>query len=454
MQSGMDRRTFMKNGTAAGIALAMAPAILRGQDDRRVKLGFIGVGGRGLGLLRNCLRLSEVDVPAVCDVMEPNLQKAQDAVEQSGRKRPAGYGRKGDAYLDLLNRDDLDGVVIATPWGLHLPMAIASMKAGKYAAFEVGPASSVDECWELVNTHEETGVPAMLLENYCYFRYNMAVLNMVRQGLFGELIHCTCGYGHDLRERLVLGKGTGTKPKGEGDFRSDHNQYRNGDLYPTHGIGPIAQCLNIQRGNRFAYLTSTATKSRSLRQWSEENLPADHPRRKITWRQGDIVTTTIKCQNEETVVMTFDTRLPRPTTFMYVVQGTKGIWSQDGNAESMAWTNDKSVIYLDGVSPQHKWEHFDAYQEKYEHPLWKKYLQGEMYQGHGGADYLELRAFVNCIKNKTSTPIDVYDAAAWMAISPLSEASVAMGSQPVEFPDFTDSKWMHNKPIFGLSGEF
>lgn len=452
MESHMNRRTFIKSSTAAGFAFSMAPAIVTGKDDRRVKLGFIGVGGRGGGLLRTCLRLPEVNVTAVCDVMNPNLIKAQDTVEESGRSRPTGYGGRDDAYLDLLERDDLDGVVIATPWELHIPMAVASMKAGKYAAFEVGPANSIDECWELVNTHEETGVPAMLLENYCYFRYNMAVLNMVRQGLFGELVHCTCGYGHDLRERIVLGKGTGTKPKGEGDYRSDHNQYRNGDLYPTHGIGPIAQCLNIQRGNRFAYLTSTASKSRSLSEWSEENLAPDHPRRDITWRQGDIVVTTIKCQNGETVVATFDTRLPRPTTFMYVVQGTKGIWSQDGNAES----RDKSVIYLDGISPHHKWESFDSYQEKYEHPLWQNYLKGQetTYRGHGGTDYLELRAFVNCIKNETGVPIDVYDAAAWMAISPLSEASIAMGSQPMEIPDFTDSKWMNNEPIFGMTAEY
>jgi predicted dehydrogenase len=320
------------------------------------------------------------------------------------------------------------------------------MKMGKYAAMEVGPASSVDECWQLVNTCEETGVPCMLLENYCYFRYNMAVLTMVRQGLFGELIHCKCGYGHDLRERIVLGKGTGPTPKGEGDYRSMHNERRNGELYPTHGIGPMAQCLNIQRGNRFTYLTSMASKASGLDIWSRENLPADHNRRNIEWMQGDIVTTNLKCQNGETVVMTFDTRLPRPTSFMYQVQGTKGMWLQDGDSSSA----DKSVVYLDGISPKHEWESFDPYQEKYEHPLWKKYLTGEVSGGHGGTDFLELRDFVECIKRQTNTPIDVYDAAAWMAIAPLSEASIATGSSPMAFPDFTDGKWMTAKPKFGL----
>jgi hypothetical protein len=443
----MKRRTFLKSQAIAGITVSAAPAILQGKDDRRVRLGFIGIGGRGTGLLKNYLPFGDVDIPAVCDIAPKNLTNAQNLVEQSGRPRPAGYGEHEYSYLDMLERDDLDGTVIASPWELHIPMAIASMKAGKYAAHEVGPASSVDECWELVKTFEETRVPSMCLENYCYFRYNMAVLNMVRQGLFGELIHCTCGYGHDLRERLVLGKGTGPTPKGEGDYRSMHNEFRNGDLYPTHGLGPIAQCLNIQRGNRFLYLTSTSTKSRSLSQWSEDNLAPNHPRRNIEWRQGDIVTTTIKCQNGETIGMTFDTRLPRPTTFLYSVQGTKGIWMQDGDSSS----KDKSAIYLEGRSPDHQWESFDRYQEEYEHPVWKKHLQGEITSGHGGTDKLELLDFVKCIKQKTDTPIDVYDGAAWMAIAPLSEASVSMGSMPVEVPDFTNGQWMVNKPKFGVA---
>ena len=294
----------------------------------------------------------------------------------------------------------------------------------------------------------------MLLENYCYFRENMMVLNMVRQGLFGELIHCKCGYGHDLRKRLVLGKGTGPNPlsnsnsvaKGEGDYRSMHNQYREGELYPTHGIGPVAQFLGIQRGNRFSYLTSTATKVRGLGKWSEENLPPGHPRREINWKQGDIVTTTIKCQNGESVVITFDTRLPRPTSFMYLVQGTSGIWQDELGA-----------VYIEGRSPgSHKWEPISNYQEEFEHPLWKKYLADEQYgqSGHRGTDYLELRDFIESIRNGRNTPIDVYDAAAWRAIGPLSETSISMGSHPVEFPDFTDGKWMTNRPVFGVNEDY
>ena len=447
MKNKIERRTFIKNSIAAGIVLSAAPAFTQGKDDRRVKLGFIGIGGRGTGLLKTAMRLPNVSVTAVCDTHPRNLKAAQDLVEKTQGVNPDGYGDHELSYLELLERDDLDGVVIATPWELHIPMTIAAMKAGKYVATEVGPASSVDECWELVNTYEETRVPCMLLENYCYFRYNMAVLNMVRQGVFGELIHCTCGYGHDLRERIVLGKGTGPTPKGDGDYRSTHNQFRNGELYPTHGIGPIAQCLNIQRGNRFQHLTSTASKSRGLSQWSKDNLEPNHKRRDIQWNQGDIVTTTLKCFNGETVVMTADTRLPRPMSFMYQVQGTAGIWMQDGDSSS----KEKSVVYLDDKSPKHQWEPFEPFQERYEHPLWKSYLHEAETAGHGGTDFLELREFVSCIRNQSQTPIDAYDAAAWMAIAPLSEASIATGSSPMAFPDFTDGAWMTNKPIFGLA---
>jgi predicted dehydrogenase len=333
-------------------------------------------------------------------------------------------------------------------------MAIDAMKAGIPAAFEVGPANSVDECWELVKTYEETGVPSMLLENGCFARDSMMVLNMVRQGLFGELVHCRCGYLHDLQGRLVLGKGTGPNPlsssdepvKGEGDYRSMHNQFRNGDLYPTHGVGPIAKCLQINRGNRFSYLTSTATKSRGLEDWAEENLPEDHPRREVDWKRGDIVTTTIKCQNGETVVITFDTALPRPRgESVRRVHGVDGIWEHE-----------KDAVYIEDRSPEHEWESVDKYRDEFEHPLWNRYRQDDQMpkRGHGGRDSLELRVFVESVRHGSPPPIDVYDAAAWRAIAPLSEASIAKGSQPVEFPDFTNGQWMSNDPIFGSDGEY
>jgi len=444
----MKRREFLRKGAATGVATGVAPSAVADVDwsapDDTVRLGFIGVGGRGTHLLGITLDLPDVQISAICDIAEENLREAQDLVEQSGQPRPAGYGEHDYSYRQMLE-EELDGVVIATPWEWHLQMAIDAMKAGIPAAFEVGPANSVDECWELVKTYEETGVPSMLLENLCFSRENMMVLNMVRQGLFGELIHCTCGYAHDLRGRIVLGKGTGPGAKGEGDYRSMHNQFRNGDLYPTHGVGPIAKCLGINRGNRFSYLTSTATKSRGMRDWAEENLPEDHPRREVDWKQEDVVTTTIKCQDGETVVVTFDTRLPRPYSLLYQVQGTDGIWSDE-----------KESVYFEGRSPEHEWESIDKYRDEFEHSLWERYRRDEQMpkRGHGGFDSLELRVFVESVRQGSPPPIDVYDAAAWRAIGPLSEASIAKGSQPVEFPDFTNGQWMSNDPIFGLGGEY
>ena len=209
--TNMNRREFVKAGAATGLTLSMAPTVLAGKDDRKVRLGFIGVGGRGAGLLEICLTMDEIEIPAICDVLEKNLNRVQDLVEKSGRKKPEGYSNGEEDFHNMVVRDDLDGVIIATPWRWHIPMAIATMKAGKYAATEVGPASSVGECWDLVETAEQTGMPCMLLENACYDRTNMALLNMVRKGLFGEIIHCQCGYEHDLRKRIVEGKGTGVQ---------------------------------------------------------------------------------------------------------------------------------------------------------------------------------------------------------------------------------------------------
>jgi len=376
----------------------------------------------------------------VCDLLPKNLAAAQAQVEKAGRPRPEGYGRDELDYLRLLQREDLQGVIIATPWELHIPMTIAAMQAGKYVASEVGPASSVEECWALIETHERTKVPCMLLENYAFHRSWMAVLSMVRQGVFGELIHCQGGYEHDLRGRIVQGKGTGiTLPEG-GDYRTHHNRTRNGDIYPTHGIGPIAHCLDIERGNRFVSLTATASKSRGLNAWAAEAFGPEDPRARQVWAKGDIVTTVIKCHHGETVVLNHDVALPRPLRSMGRVQGTKGIWEWAANS-----------IYLDRRSPkEHTWESFEPYQEQYEHPLWRAYVKSGIKSGHWGTDYLTLAAFAQAVKRRDPVPIDACDFATWRVIAPLSEKSIALGSQPVEFPDFTRGQWRTNPRIFGV----
>ena len=446
MESRVDRRNFV-GSAAGGLATAAALAAAPVRDGGKVRLGFIGVGGHGIDLVRHAIRLEYVAVPAICDITERNLDLALDEVEKSGRERPKGYSAHEESYLEMVARDDLDGVLIATPWRWHIPMCIAAMRAGKYAATEVGPASSVEECWDLIKAYEESGKPCMLLENHCYDRWNMALLRMVREGVFGELVHCQCGYEHDLRARIVQGKGTGVVLPEGGDYRTLQNKRRNADLYPTHGIGPVANWLDIDRGNRFSYLTSTASKSRGLAAWTRENLGERHASAGIDWAAGDVVTTVIKCANGETITVSFDTRLPRPYSNMRRLQGTKGIWLQDGDATSLA----RSTIYIDGRSPNHRWEPFEPYQKGFEHPLWQSYLHEGVVGGHRGSGYLKVRAFADCVRGGLPTPIDAYDTASWRAISPLSERSIATGSQPVHFPDFTSGRWMQSKPIFGLT---
>jgi len=447
MSSNLNRRQFVKSGAAAGVALAMAPNILRGKDDRKVRLGFIGVGGQGTGLLKMCLTMNDVEVPAICDIDKKVILRAEGLIEKSGRKKPTSYTNGEEDYLNLVARDDLDGVFIATPWLWHTPMAVATMKAGKYCAPEVWGASSIEECWELIDASEESGMPCMMLENHCYDRSNMAVLKMVRAGLFGEITHTECGYRHDLLGvKFKPGVEFGPGSEGEARWRTQHSVKRNGDLYPTHGLGPIANCLDDNRGNRMVSLTATASKARSLHEHIVRTAGADHPNAKINWAIGDIVITVIKCQRGETITIFHDTNSPRPYSNNYVVQGTKGVWM-----EHRGLTN---AIYLEGKSPRHKWEQFDKYLEEWDHPLWKKFMNDGVRGGHGGAGFLKARAFVECVKRQIPTPIDVYDTAAWVVVTPLSEQSIALGSEPVEFPDFTKGDWLTNKPIFGLTGEY
>jgi predicted dehydrogenase len=394
----------------------------------------------------------DVEVVAICDIDPHAIQIAQKMIADKGRKPAVAYQNGEHDFENLAKRADIDGVVIATPWEWHVPMALEVMKQGKYAGVEVSATVTLKESWDLVNMYEKTGSHCMILENVCFRRDVMATLNMVRQGMFGTLSHVQCGYQHDLREvkfndgKQAYGGGVefGAKGFSEAKWRTQHSIDRNGDLYPTHGLGPVAEMLNINRGNQFAYLTSMASPAMGLHQYIEEKGGKDHPNAKVNFNCGDVVQTMIKCHNGETILITHDTNLPRPYSLGFRVQGTKGIWMEDNKS-----------IYLEGVSPKaHRWEDYKPYQEKYDHPLWKAHAADAENAGHGGIDYFVLRAFIESIKAKVAPPIDVYDAAAWSAISPLSEESIAKGSAPIQIPDFTRGKWKTNKPIFALNDQY
>lgn len=451
------RREFIKESTtlAAGFSLLGAPlSVFAPEKKTKIRLGFIGVGLRGQSHLEECLKRKDVEVIALCDPDTASaIPRSRKIIHDAGVKKKVAEYTKGDYdYLNLLKRDDIDAVIVSTPWEWHAPQGIAAMKAGKAVGMEVCGATDIQECWDFVNTYEETGVPVFMLENVCYRRDVMAALNMVRQGLFGELLHLHGGYQHDLREvkfndgKQFYGGGVefGEKGISEARWRTLHSVHRNGDLYPTHGLGPICMMVNINRGNRLVSLSSVATKARGLHKYVVDKGGENHPNAKVEFKLGDIVTTSITTANGETIILSHDTSSPRPYSLNFRVQGTKGLWMDDFNS-----------IYVEGVSPQsHRWESDTPYMEKYDHPLWKKYADAAKEAGHGGMDYFVLNSFIECLKRDVEFPLDVYDLATWYAVTPLSEMSIAQGGEVQAFPDFTKGKWMKRKPIFALDDQF
>jgi len=401
-------------------------------EQKTCRIGCIGQGGRGRSMMELLLDVPGVIVPAVCDLVEERIDNAIKTVQKKNNNEYEVHGYSD--YKVMLETEDLDAVFVATTWITHIPVAIDAMKAGLHVGMEVGGAASIQECFDLVKTSEETGKFCMLMENCCYDRKEMAVFNMVKQGLFGEVIHCEGGYRHDLRDEIVLGR------------ENIHGRvwnfmHRDGELYPTHEIGPIAKILDINRGNRFVSLVSMSSKSKGLNEWIKNNKGTDYDLYGTDWACGDITTTLIKCANGETIRINHDCCLPRPYSREFTVQGTKGIFKE-------APDDSNGTIYLEGISEQpHKWEDFnEKYRAKYEHPLWRDDDTVNFVGGHGGMDYLILAAFAESVQLDAEPPIDVYDTATWMAITALSEQSVALGGSAVAFPDFTNGKWIDRAP--------
>lgn len=449
MANFVNRREFIRQSSTVLAATSLLPDALFGQKAaKKVRIGFIGVGLRGRNHVHNALAFPEVNITAICDIDPTAIAATQKMLREAGRKEADVYGKNEHDFENMVKRDDLDGVIIATPWECHVPMALATMNARKYAGLEVSATVKLEESWALVDTHEKTGAHCMLLENVCYRRDVMAVLNMVRQNLFGEITHLQCGYQHDLRGiKFNTGKPGqkggvefGEKGYSEARWRTQHSIDRNGDLYPTHGLGPVAEMININRGNQFLYLTSMASKGVGLHNYIVANGGENHPNAKVKFKLGDVVQTMIKCANGETILITHDTNSPRPYSLGFRVQGANGIWMDDGNQ-----------IYIEKVSKTNdEWEPDSAYLKKYDHKIWQQFEKAAENAGHGGMDYFVMRDFIQSVMNRTAPPIDVYDAAAWSAISPLSEQSIAQNSASVPIPDFTRGKWKTRPPVFAV----
>lgn len=441
-----NRRDFLKLTALTGLSVYLNPAFSMAQEVKKpvVRIGLIGVGLRGCSHLELLLDRSDVVVPAICDIDSERIEVAKSMIRKAGKKEPEVYTGSEWAWEKLLQRTDIDGVIIATPWLWHTKMTVGAMKAGKYAGVEVSAATTLDECWDLVNAHEETRVPMMILENVCYRRDIMAVVSMVRQNVFGEILYAHCGYQHDLREvKFEPGVEFGDKGVHEARWRTQHSVYQNGDIYPTHGLGPVAVMMNINRGNRFLSLTASATKARGLHKYIVDKAGPNHSNAKVRFRLGDIVTSTITTVNGENIVVIHDTNNPRPYSLSFRIQGTQGLWMDDGDQ-----------VYVEGISSPHHWDKAETWLKKYDHPLWKKYEHLAEGAGHGGMDFYVINAFVEIIRRQAPAPLDAYDAAAWSAVTPLSEASIAAGGAPQEFPDFTNGQWMVRKPVFALDDTY
>jgi len=442
MKYQLDRRDFLKKSTKAGLGMAFGSIAISSYANEvlpalssypfklipkeSIRIGMVGVGGMGTNHYNNFLKIKGCEIVAVSDIVESKVKRVQALSEKAGQKKPDGYYESEYDFKKICERDDIDLIFIATPWRWHVPMAIEAMNSGKHAATEVPAAVTIDECWQLVETSENSGQHCIMMENCNYDREEMMILNMVKKGVFGELLHAECGYLHDLRAVKY-------DMNGEGLWRREHSKKRTGDLYPTHGLGPVAQYLDINRGNRFDYLVSFGTKTKGLHLYAEDVFDPDSSEAQEKFKLNDIVTTLIKTKNGETIVLTHDTNNPRPYSRDILVQGTNGIVRKYPSPK----------VHIEGTSPAHRWEDLNNYKDEYTHPLWKQMEKEgeEAGAAHGGMDYFEDYRLINALLKGTGPDMDVYDAVALSCVSELSEKSIESGSFPMKFPDFTRGMW-------------
>ncbi len=425
MGNGLSRRELLRMGIAAGVATGFERIAVSESSSGPTRLGFIGVGGRGTYLLRVFLRLKEVDVTAVCDIDEAHVKRAQNVVQQARGSQSAGYSAGPTDYRRLLDRNDIEAVVIATPMQDHAVMSVDALRAGKHTLSEVAAACTLEECWALVEAVEKTNKLYMLAENYCYNRSCMTILNMVQQGLFGDLTYAECGYVHDCRAIKFRQDGSLT-------WRGELARDCIGNLYPTHSLGPVARWMGINRTDRLVSLVSMTTRQASIERYAATHFGKDNPATRVEFAVGDSTSTLIRTANGAVIDLRYDTASarPHPTTVYNALQGLTASYESDGER-----------IWIEGVSKGYSWEPLSKHAERYDHPIWKRWQQEAEGSGHGGIDFLEVREFVDAIRSGGPSPIDVYDAVTWSSIIPLSAESIRGGGKPVEIPDFTRGKW-------------
>jgi predicted dehydrogenase len=446
-----NRRQFL---TQAASFAALAPIQANPAPKEKLRVGFVGIGVKGSAHVGTLLRLPGVDLRAVCDVREIQCREVQEQAKRLGLEPPRAYTKGERDFERLCAEEDLDLVYTATPWDWHARVCLSALANGKHAATEIPAAYSIEDCWALVESVEKTGLTCTMQENANYFRNELTILKMVRQGALGELIHAEGGYLHDTRNLKM-------QDHGDGLWLGDHHAFRNGNLYPTHGLGPIAWYMNLNRGDRMEYMVSMSSKARGLDLYAAKHLPAGHAKRQRKYLNGDVNNCLIRTANGCTIVIKHDTDSPRPYSRTNLVQGTRGL--VQGYPE---------FIYSieEAGNPHPKWRKGDELRKDFEHPLWtlgeqmqsklpmtgvgqfEKILEGAVWDYKPATelrngDFLEDYRLIEALRNHRMPDFDVYDAASWSAVAVLSEQSVANRSAPVDFPDFTKGKWKTGAPV-------
>jgi hypothetical protein len=450
------RRQFLKASAGIGAALAIDGPLAAGQSSDPpptnpdpnnraapkpldvVRIGFVGAGVKGIEHIENLLRIEGVEIRAVCDVRPEACIQTQQLAIAKGDKPPTAYDRGDHDFQRMCAEEDLDLVYTATPWEWHVPVCLAAMKNGKHAATEIPAAITVDTCWSLVETAESTGKYCAMMENVNYMREEMMIFHMVRKGLFGEIIHTEGAYEHDTRFLKI-------KDVGDGLWLGEHHARRNGNLYPCHGLGPLAWYLDINRGDRLDYMVSMSSKARGMDLYAQEHLPVGHAKRVKKYINGDVNSSLIRTVQGATIILKHDTDLPRPYGRAHLIQGTRGLIRRFPEFK----------YCLEEADPHPWWQDAAALFKEHEHPLWRSVL-AELAEQLGPdqakpelitGDYMEDRRLIEALRSGVAPDFDVYDAATWSVVGPLSEQSVANRSQPVDIPDFTRGRWKTTPPL-------
>ena len=393
----------------------------------------IGLGKRSYHLISKILlNNKDLNIVAVCDVYEDRIQQAISCIREHGGD-PKGF----KDYKEALNMAGLDAAFVFTGWEMHTEVAVYAMEKGIPVATEVGCEYTLDHCYQLVHTQESTGTPYMFMENCCWGKSELLATTMARAGLFGEVVHCAGAYAHDLRKEVAYGLQNR-------HYRFENYRRRNCDNYPTHELGPIAKLLDINRGNRILTVSSFASKAAGLSAYIQNLEDASQEMKTANFKQGDIITTILTCANGETIRLTLDTTLPRSYSREFTIRGTKGMYSMDTNS---VFIDGDEEFWTPADYAKSSLNNAQQYEERYLPQIWKDVTPEMLASGHGGMDWFTYKAFVDCVKNHTPMPVDVYDSATWQAVSVLSEMSIAQGGAPQAMPDFTGGAWMRRSRL-------